>query len=112
MSIECGCERGGDCTRVSVCTMESELDDQAEEFQHRIEKLQGDVISLQLMEKSLTQYCKDHKAHIKALQARLDAVLAELTVLVDWIGRGFSAADAATEITAIIEREKALQEQK
>jgi hypothetical protein len=32
-------------------------------------------------------------------------------VLVSWIKRGFSAADVATEITAIIEREKALREQ-
>ena len=41
MNFECGCERGGDCTRVSVCTMESALDDQAEEFQHRIDELEA-----------------------------------------------------------------------
>jgi hypothetical protein len=41
----------------------------------RIAELEGDVVSLQLMEKSLIQYCKDHKAHIKALQAKLEAVL-------------------------------------
>ena len=41
----------------------------------RIEELEGDVVSLQLMEKSLIQYCKDHKAHIKTLKAKLEAVI-------------------------------------
>jgi len=42
---------------------------------------------------------------VAELEAKLDAVLGELTVLTDWIHRGFSADDAATEIKAIVERE-------
>jgi hypothetical protein len=45
------------------------------------------------------------------IQAKLDAVLGELTVLVSWIKRGFSATDTATELLAIIEREQAIQQE-
>ena len=37
MNYECGCERGGDCTKTSMCALDSALQDQAEEFEARIE---------------------------------------------------------------------------
>ena len=30
MSYECGCERGGDCTKTSVCALESAVEDELE----------------------------------------------------------------------------------
>ena len=45
------------------------------------------------------------KKRVAELEANIKQVLGELTVLTDWIHRGFSADDAATEIKAIVERE-------
>ena len=36
MTVECGCERGGDCTKTSMCALDSALQDQAEEFENKI----------------------------------------------------------------------------
>jgi predicted RNase H-like nuclease (RuvC/YqgF family) len=44
----------------------------------RIEKLEAEVTSLQLMKKHLRQYCKNHKSHIKKLEARIDKALKHL----------------------------------
>ena len=33
MTVECGCERGGDCTHMSNCSADSLLQDQAEEYE-------------------------------------------------------------------------------
>ena len=36
MTVECGCERGGDCFKTSMCALDSALQDQAEEYETRI----------------------------------------------------------------------------
>jgi len=36
MTVECGCERGGDCFKTSMCALDSALQDQAEEFEAKI----------------------------------------------------------------------------
>ena len=38
-NYECACERGGDCTRASMCAIQSALEDQSWEFEARIERL-------------------------------------------------------------------------
>ena len=43
MSWECGCERGGDCTKTTVCSVESALEDQAYEYEAKIEELEENV---------------------------------------------------------------------
>ena len=48
---------------------------------------------------------EQERRNFRELQATIKQVLGELTVLTDWIHRGFSADDAATEIKAIVERE-------
>ena len=40
-TVECACERGGDCTRTTMCAMDSALQDQADEYDVRIEELEG-----------------------------------------------------------------------
>lgn len=39
MNRECGCERGDDCTKTTVCAIESALQDQAEEHEQTAENL-------------------------------------------------------------------------
>jgi len=36
MNYECGCERGGDCTKTSMCFVQNVLEDQREELQNQI----------------------------------------------------------------------------
>jgi hypothetical protein len=36
MTVECDCERGGDCTKTTACATDSALQDQAEAFEDRI----------------------------------------------------------------------------
>jgi hypothetical protein len=36
MTVECGCERGGNCNKATFCAIDSALQDQAEEFENRI----------------------------------------------------------------------------
>ena len=35
----CDCERGGDCTRTTMCAVQSALEDQAGEYERRIDEL-------------------------------------------------------------------------
>jgi hypothetical protein len=42
MSVECDCERGGDCNKTTVCATDSALQDQAEEYETRIQRLIDD----------------------------------------------------------------------
>ena len=42
MNRECGCERGGDCTKTTVCAIGSALDDQADELE-RLRELEDRV---------------------------------------------------------------------
>jgi hypothetical protein len=37
MTVECACERGGDCTRTTVCAIDSALQDQADEYERQLE---------------------------------------------------------------------------
>ena len=39
MSHECGCERGGNCTKTTVCAIDSALQDQAGEYRTIIDGL-------------------------------------------------------------------------
>ena len=36
MTIECACERGGNCTSISACSADSMLEDQADEYEMQI----------------------------------------------------------------------------
>ena len=36
MVVECGCERGGECFKTSMCALDSALQDHAEEFEGQI----------------------------------------------------------------------------
>ena len=42
MTIECACERGGNCTSISACSADSMLQDQADEYDNRIEQLKAE----------------------------------------------------------------------
>ena len=36
MTVECGCERGGDCTKTTMCAIDHALQDQADELDYQI----------------------------------------------------------------------------
>jgi hypothetical protein len=40
MTVECACERGGDCTRTTMCALDNALQDQADEFESAIQRIQ------------------------------------------------------------------------
>jgi hypothetical protein len=46
MIPECGCERGGDCTKTTVCALANALQDQAEEFEATLNRLDRQVANL------------------------------------------------------------------
>jgi hypothetical protein len=37
MTVECGCERGGDCTRTTMCALDSALQDQADMYEAKLD---------------------------------------------------------------------------
>ena len=43
MTIECACERGGNCTSISACSADSILEDQADSYEARIADLQATI---------------------------------------------------------------------
>ena len=45
-TVECDCERGGDCTKTTVCAIDSALQDQAEEYEYRIAELEEALRSI------------------------------------------------------------------
>jgi hypothetical protein len=40
-NFECGCERGGDCTKTSMCALQNAVEDAVEELKAEIEILEG-----------------------------------------------------------------------
>ena len=68
-TVECDCERGGDCTKTTVCAIDSALEAQAEEYEYRIAELEGLISDLE---------CDVHfwKSKVEKAQAKLDAVKA------------------------------------
>jgi len=40
-TVECDCERGGDCTRTTVCAIDSALERQAEEYEYVLNHIQA-----------------------------------------------------------------------
>jgi hypothetical protein len=36
MTVECACERGGDCTRTTMCALDSALQDQADMYEAKL----------------------------------------------------------------------------
>jgi hypothetical protein len=40
MTVYCDCERGGNCTKTTMCATDSALADQADEYETQIEKLE------------------------------------------------------------------------
>ena len=42
MTIECACERGGNCTSISACSADSILEDQADSYEDRIAELEAE----------------------------------------------------------------------
>ena len=46
MIPECGCERGYDCTKTTVCALQNALEDQAGEYEVRIEALETELKEL------------------------------------------------------------------
>jgi hypothetical protein len=40
-SLTCGCERGDNCTKTTVCALDSALQDQADEFKAGIQRIQN-----------------------------------------------------------------------
>ena len=43
MNYECGCERGGDCTKTSMCFVQNVLEDQKEDFENKIRVAIDDI---------------------------------------------------------------------
>lgn len=43
MTVECACERGGDCTKTTACAVDSALQDQADMYDIRIVELEAQV---------------------------------------------------------------------
>ena len=43
MTIECACERGGNCTSISACSADSILEDQADSYEDRIAEQQATI---------------------------------------------------------------------
>ena len=87
MDHRCDCERGGNCTRTTMCHVQSVVDDLNGEHEIEIERLQRELD----LEKTL------HLDYIAELQARVDELESKLRAMMDsrewWRGEALANSE-------------------